>query len=98
MPNSPRPGLTHVGWVQNSRGAAPNSEAQQHADDLQALCNKIASLEAQQKEIIQRFSIQRGSVEELGVALARVEKELAQAKDQLKRAAYRGSMVNPGDL
>ena len=81
-------------WPRPTRPAAgsgeitPNTAAEQYADDAQALRRKIADLQAQQKETIQRLSRQTSSVEEIGVALARLEQEIARAKEQLSRMLY----------
>ena len=52
---------------------------------MAALRQRIADLQAQQKEAILRLSTQRTSVEEVGVALAELEKELSVAQEQLAR-------------
>jgi hypothetical protein len=52
---------------------------------MAALRQRIAELQAKQKEAIQRLATQRTSVEEVGVTLADLEKELSEAQEQLKR-------------
>ena len=83
-PRWPRPTRPAAG----SRETTPGTAAEQYADDAQALRRKIADLQAQQKETIQRLSRQTSSVEEIGVALARLEQEIARAKEQLSRMLY----------
>ncbi len=76
MPNSLWPGQTPPGAEKNDPQVAQNAAA---------LRRKIVELEIQQKEAIQRLSTQRISVEEVGMALAKLENELSTARAQLRR-------------
>ena len=81
MANSLRSGPTPLG----EGGGSPKLKAEQDWQQMAALRQKIADLQARQKEAILRLSTQRTSVEEVGVALAELEKELKEAQEQLKR-------------
>jgi hypothetical protein len=79
MANSLRSGPTPSG----EGGGSPKLKAEQDWQQMAALRQKIADLQARQKEAILRLSTQRTSVEEVGVALAELEKELSVAREQL---------------
>jgi hypothetical protein len=85
MPNPLRPGQTPPAKKENPSEKSPHPEAASDVTDPEALCRQIASLQAKQKEAIVRLSTQRSSVEEVGVILAELEKELKQAKEKLSR-------------
>jgi chromosome segregation ATPase len=78
------------GGEKSGRASAPGPQSEQSAAEVDALRRRIAELQAQQKETIHRLSTQRVSVEEVGVELEKLEKELSVAKEQLRR------MVHPG--
>src|SRR5215469_16173784 len=85
MANSLRSGPTPSGGERNEGGVSPKLKAEQDWQEMAALRQRIADLQAQQKEAILRLSTQRTSVEEVGVALAELEKELSVAQEQLAR-------------
>jgi hypothetical protein len=85
MANSIQTGPTPSGGERNEGGLSPKLKAEQDWQEMAALRQKIADLQARQKETILRLSTQRSPVEEVGVALAELEKELSVAQQQLAR-------------
>ena len=85
MDNSLRSGPTPSGGERKEGGVSPKQKAEQDWQQMAALRQKIADLQARQKETILRLSTQRSPVEEVGVALAELEKELSVAQEQLAR-------------
>jgi len=85
MANSSYSGMAPSGGEKKEGALSPKSKAEQDWQTIAALRQKIADLQARQKEAIHKLSTQRTSVEEVGVALAELEKELKEAQEQLKR-------------
>ena len=85
MANSVQYGPTPSGGERNEGGVSPKLKAEQDWQQMAALRQKIADLQAKQKEAILRLSTLRTPVAEVGVALAELEKELSVAQEQLAR-------------
>ena len=77
-------------------GVAPKPKAEQDWQNMAALRQKIADLHARQKEAIHKLSTQRTSVEEVGVTLAELEKELSVAQEQLGQLVQQAGGRQPG--
>jgi chromosome segregation ATPase len=90
MPDSRLPGRAPWGGQRNE--GARNLKAEQDRQTVAALRQKIADLQARQKEAIHRLSTQTTSVEEVGVALAELENELKEAQEQLRRLLVGGTL------
>jgi uncharacterized coiled-coil protein SlyX len=95
MANSSYSGPAPSGGEKKEGVVSPKPKAEQDWQNMAALRQKIADLHARQKEAIQRLASQRTSVEEVGVALAELEKELSVAQGQLSRLNEKPG-VRPG--
>ena len=84
MANSSYSGMAPSGREKKEGAPSPKAKAEQDWQNIVALRQRIADLHARQKEAIHKLSTGRTSVEEVGVALAELEKELKEAQEQLK--------------